>query len=72
MAVIKVKPFKHYATRAVRDLASKLKDHLKSFAGSYSSFPYTDLSDFSYDMKRDPVFLQHFDEYSGKVLTKHC
>lgn len=69
MAVIKVKPFKHYATRAVSDLASKLKDHLKSFAGSYSSFPYTDLSDFSYDMKRDPVFLQHFDEYSGKVLN---
>lgn len=69
MAVIKVKPFKHYATRAVSDLASKLKDHLKSFAGSYSSFPYTDLSEFSYDMKRDPVFLQHFDEYSGKVLN---
>ena len=69
VAVIKVKPFKHYATRAVSDLASKLKDHLKSFAGSYSSFPYTDLSDFSYDLKRDPVFMQHFDEYSGKVLN---
>lgn len=69
LAVIKVKPFKSMATRAVSDLASKLKDHIRSFAGSYSSFPYTDLSEFTYDMKRDPVYLQHFDEYTGKVLS---
>lgn len=77
MAVIKVKPltspFKTMATRAVTDLASKLKDHLKSFASSasYSSFPpYNgDLTEFSYDTKRDPLYLQHFDDYSGKVVN---
>ena len=73
MAVIKVKPLKSMATRAVSDLASKLKDHLKSFAGSYSSFPYSDLSEFNYNMKLDPMRTHlHFDEYTGKMLNSNA